>query len=504
MNVVIVAGGLGTRFKDLSVFPKVLLPMTNCDSILEHNIKVFGKINLVINYNFYPIVRNYLEVNNLKDKVILFQTSSINGSYNSIKDCMNRCFDFPKEDVLFVWSDLILNEVPIVSENTIFTYNGEYRYSFDGVEIKPCKNYDGNVPGVYYIKNLNDVFKFELDSIENFDLIDAIKRTSESSFQRQELPMIAEFKDLQTYTDYVDYNYDYDFSNKTRFFNKLTVVDGKLKKQAIDPKYYDIIEKEFEWYKFGYSVDGFWRVVPSIDLNSYKDHSFTMEYLDKYVPLHKCLKEYIESKEEAQELYSRIKSTLDVLNSHKIKVSREQFEKDLKKEVIDKVFARCENIKHMLIEYDDFEMVTLLEKAYEYLLDLEKNDTVDYSFIHGDINGSNMLVDPTTLDVKLIDPRGYFGNTRLYGWQPYEYAKLLYCLYGYDDFNNNLQIYKRDWPKKLEWAEDIDWLNKKEYKVLVGVIYVALAGYISQDIMKANIAYEYGMQLLRKELGDVQ
>jgi len=26
MNIVLVAGGLGTRFKELSVFPKILLP----------------------------------------------------------------------------------------------------------------------------------------------------------------------------------------------------------------------------------------------------------------------------------------------------------------------------------------------------------------------------------------------------------------------------------------------------------------------------------------------
>lgn len=36
--------------------------------------------------------------------------------------------------------------------------------------------------------------------------------------------------------------------------------------------------------------------------------------------------------------------------------------------------------------------------------------------------------------------------------------------------------------------------------MLVGVIYIALAGYISQDIMKANIAYDYGMRILKWKL----
>ena len=92
----------------------------------------------------------------------------------------------------------------------------------------------------------------------------------------------------------------------------------------------------------------------------------------------------------------------------------------------------------------------------------------------------------------------------MYGWKPYELAKILYCLYGYDDFNIKPQIYLEDWPKprmSLEFSGFNDIVfdseaNYKYYQLLVGVIYVALAGYISQDIMKSNIAYDYGMRLL--------
>ena len=41
MNIVIVAGGLGTRFQDLSVFPKILLPTKKYNSLLEQNYDVF-------------------------------------------------------------------------------------------------------------------------------------------------------------------------------------------------------------------------------------------------------------------------------------------------------------------------------------------------------------------------------------------------------------------------------------------------------------------------------
>ena len=37
MNIVIVAGGLGTRFGKLSIFPKILLPSYTEDSILKED-----------------------------------------------------------------------------------------------------------------------------------------------------------------------------------------------------------------------------------------------------------------------------------------------------------------------------------------------------------------------------------------------------------------------------------------------------------------------------------
>lgn len=498
MNIIIVAGGNGTRFNTLSVFPKVLLPFVESNSILERDIKVFGShVHLIMNSKFYDMTKNYLDINGLSDKITLYRSENTNGSYNSIKYCMETYEGFPKEDVLFVWSDLILNEAPNVGTNTIFTCSGKYRYAFDGISISLCKDYDGNVPGVYFIKDLNRVFLYKLDEMTNFDLVDAIKMSGEK-FNKSDLNDIIELRDYDTY---VNMNKDYSNSElHTRFFNSLTVEpDGKLKKQAIDPKYFDIIEKEFKWYKYGYeNIKDFDRVVPSIDLDSFKDHSFKMEFLKNYIPLYKYLKS-TDDKAKAQQLYSNIHKFLDILHSTSIEVSKETFATDLKVEVVDKVIKRCESIKHFLLEYDRDELVKVLDKAYKYLLGLE-GDKVRYSFTHGDINGSNMMVNKDNLDVRLIDPRGYFGNTKLYGWPRYEYAKLLYCLYGYDDFNNNTQIYKKDWPKKFWCADDIEFLNTPDLKILVGIIYIALAGYISQDIMKANIAYEYGLKMLKEEL----
>lgn len=502
MNIVVVAGGLGTRFKELSVFPKVLLPINDYNSILEKDLKTINeddKFYLIINEKFYDMTLNYITVNNLTSKVTIIPTSNTNGSYNSIKSVEK---DLPKNNVLFIWSDIVLDKIPEFDENNeciIFTYENQgYRYRYDDTEgIRLAYNYLGNIPGVYYIKNLEDVLLYNVDSFNDFDLIDAING-SKMNITGIQLDNLFEYRDYNTYANKIKEVSD--VSLKTRFFNKMTIEeDGTLKKQAIDPNYFPIIEKEFHWYEFGYAnVQDFSRIVPRIDLDSFKDNSFKMEYLKDYKPLHIVIKEK-DNVEDVIKIYQNIKDCIEILSKNSIEIERADFARDLKKEIVDKVLERCDKIQYMLINYNREYLANILDKVYRYLLSLETGDKVKYYFGHGDLNGSNIMVNPNTLEVKFIDPRGYFGYTTKYIWREYEYSKLLYCLNGYDDFNNLAQIYKRDIPQRLKWYDKIDYLDETKYRVLVGIIYIALAGYISQDIIKANIAYEYGISLLNEE-----
>ena len=42
-----------------------------------------------------------------------------------------------------------------------------------------------------------------------------------------------------------------------------------------------------------------------------------------------------------------------------------------------------------------------------------------------------------------------------------------------------------------DFVYELDFLNKIEYKIFVGVTWISLAGYMSQDIMKSNIITLY-------------
>lgn len=547
INLVIVAGGKQTRFKDLSIFPKVLLPSATSCSILKElidktkNLDVSLKRWIVINKQYSEQLKTYIRVNGLQDDIEIIESTSTNGSFNTLNEVKSF---LPTSNILFIWSDLSLDSFSKILKSCeectgngiLFTKNGQYRYGASGYALDdPRKRLlgniycspssEGNIPGLYFLKDLSIFDKTDFKEDEIKDLVDAIALNHDDKFEICDLKDIEteliEYRDLGVYKKYIKDNFKED-KLQTRFFNSLSVdPTGKtMTKKAIDPGYVHLVKKEIDWYTKYEALLGKDAELATPRVYSFTEDSFTMDYLATYKPLHEVLDslEKSSSIKKIQKLYQNIFKAVEKVSSvSNIIVPVDVFKRDLKKEIVTKVIDRCENIKSFLVNYKKEELETILEETFEDLVTFASNNgdfdvemqTVEYWFCHGDLNGSNILVDEDTLDVKFVDPRGYFGETKLYGWKPYEYAKLLYCLYGYDDFNVKPQIYGEDWPKlrqSIEYSGFRDegfarGANYRSYQLLVGVIYVALAGYISQDIMKANIAYDYGMRILKWTLG---
>jgi hypothetical protein len=96
-----------------------------------------------------------------------------------------------------------------------------------------------------------------------------------------------------------------------------------------------------------------------------------------------------------------------------------------------------------------------------------------WGVIHGDLCFSNIIYDQINETPKLIDPKGSFGITGIYGDPIYELLKLSQCILGdYDYFAANLFTLKKsnnelilDYPKPVdhEWIKSTfkDFLNEK-------------------------------------------
>ena len=64
------------------------------------------------------------------------------------------------------------------------------------------------------------------------------------------------------------------------------------------------------------------------------------------------------------------------------------------------------------------------------------NTVYEYGIIHGDCQFNNILINKKG-ELKFIDPRGYYGTSRIYGLIDYDMAKICFALSGYDLFDNS-------------------------------------------------------------------
>lgn len=520
-NVVIVAGGLNTRMEDLSVFPKVLFPIPNFNSILTYDVKEFEKKNiyLVINFTYYEMIRDYCKRNNLRN-IKIIKSSNTNGSANTLREVSSH---LPKNNTLLVWSDLIVSNFSTIEEGikqtksdfVVFTRQGEYRFkAFNGedkklkVETSEPSSNEGNVPGIYFYKELPN-FSI-IKSKDNYDFLEMIgDYFADQTVVYDIMCGLVEFRDKKTFKElYANDKFAaFDRPDITRFFNKISIdlPSKKVYKSCHNPEYKHLIEKEAKWYRKVKNVgfDG----IPTV-YDSYSDDdksSITLEYLEGYETASEYAKHH--DQKEIKVMVEKIVSKADELHKITRPVEFLDVQEDYEEEFVNKVLRRCDSIKGMLVKYDRDELERLLTEALNILyhdkckIGVMPNTT--YSLIHGDLNGSNVMYNETTGDVKFIDPRGYFGKTKMFGPEEYDFAKILYFLSGYDIFNKSRVIYndwKFDWECVLDVEFTPDKLMQWNLHIIVGIIWIALAQYIAQDIMKANLAYEHGVELLKEAL----
>jgi hypothetical protein len=173
-------------------------------------------------------------------------------------------------------------------------------------------------------------------------------------------------------------------------------------------------------------------------LVSHEDGSITIQYMADSRPLTNiiCLS-------NSSEYINKVKLYFDVIHSTKISFSNEIITKDLHIELNEKIINRfndfdwesnsiyksIQSVNNVKIK-DIFYYTQQIEQKIMYYL----KDRNYYNLIHGDTHLGNILLDKDNL--YFIDPRGYFGETKLFGIYEYDYAKLLFGISGYSVFDN--------------------------------------------------------------------
>ena len=90
----------------------------------------------------------------------------------------------------------------------------------------------------------------------------------------------------------------------------------------------------------------------------------------------------------------------------------------------------------------------ILEKIEVLIKKYLKSCELIYYPIHGDLQLNNILINPSNCNIKFIDPRGYFGNSDIFGIKEYDLAKIYFGLGGYSYFDlkdvTNLNIHNEN------------------------------------------------------------
>jgi beta-phosphoglucomutase-like phosphatase (HAD superfamily) len=433
--IVICASGKGTRLLPITKdIPKLLVNVDNLN-ILNKMTNYWGKYSnkfiIIIDSKYNEIVDFYLRLSNIQYEIINVNCNySEENSYTLHKALADD--KFTNKKILITWCDIypnsIIPEEVFDDKNIIFTYKNYGRY--DANDNKIIKKPYGNIIGIYYFASFGHVNIFE----PKMDICDCYKANF-NNFITYEIENLTDIGDYQKLYYYIA---NKTCSYSTRYFNKIiNLSDNILEKQSTCVYGNNIITNEMSFYKY-HLLDNIPKIV------EFGENKFQMKKILNAVNI---IDIFNKSDIESQYLIiTNILNEIEKIHSvEKVKISESILLEDIKLEFYDKVLQRLDNIQQLL-SYFNITSVNNVQIKYHYQYIVEniyksikqhifENET-EYNTIHGDPHMSNILMDDKH-KIWFIDPRGYFGNTKLFGLKEYDIGKIMYSLSGFDQINNN-------------------------------------------------------------------
>ncbi len=495
--VIAQAGGKGSRLKHFTWNkPKCLLSVAG-QPLLNHLFDCFPSANfIVIGDYLYEVLEKYLQVFPPKVSVELIQAKT-KGTISGIERALTY---IPDEDpFLLAWCDLLLEQVPdceIDGKNWIGlsrSFKCRWSYNQAGKCVEEASTERG-IAGFFVFEN-----KAVLKDIPPEG--ECVRWFSQQSIQFEEV-FLDDTYELGTLESVAEYQQK---SLVSRFFNSVEIVEDLVLKKARVKEFEKLIERELNWYGTVHSF-GFNRL-PSL----IADNPMTISRIPGVHPfqLEVNLQQKIEILTDIFQLLSQLHSC------DKKQADAKVVEEVYLQKTCDRVNSVAQLIPHFAeptIEVNGCLCRNPFHSQYEnWLSELVSEIQVDwFRLIHGDPTFSNMLIDNHN-QAWLIDPRGYFGSSLLYGDPMYDWAKLYYSVLGdYDPFNRrrfqlkitgkqiNLEIESNGW-KNLESMFVERFPNQMSViRLLHALIWLSLSGYVKDDYDSILASFYNGLFWLEK------
>lgn len=499
MKIIIQAGGKGTRLEGLTRNkPKCIVPVNNLP-IIFYAFQKFKDADFTIIADYKTdVLEKYLKAFGSEYKFKILKASK-KGTISGIKEAISSFSE--DEPFMIMWCDLILSEAFKIPEE-----KGNYigiskdficRWSYINDKfIKEPSKADG-VAGLFIFENKT----FLKDIPEEGALVGWLEKQN-ISFKRLDLNGSKEIGTLLSYSD------NNDLTPRCRPFNSMEFNGDIIIKKGINDQGKKIAIDEIAWYKHVKKLG--YENIPEI----YEYEPLTMKRVQgKNIFEYDCL--------TTTQKKQILKKLIDALKElHSLEPCIPAIAEDVEDNYINKTFDRLSKIEN-LVPFANQEFIKINGQYYKNIF-FNKNELKEavrkffpkeFCLIHGDCTFSNLMFDTFDMKAILIDPRGYFGKTKLYGDVDYDWAKLYYSLKGeYDQFNRKkftLDIRDKDVEfaiKPNNWADMEDFffeclpnVNRDKIRLLHAIIWLSLTTYAWEDYDSICGAFYNGIV----KLGDV-
>lgn len=492
--IIVQAGGKGTRMQQLTYNkPKALVPINNLPMLFHLFQKYPDKKYRIIGDYKYEVLDKYLNAF-AEVEYELIDARGKSGTCAGIDDALQIIPD--NEAFMLIWSDLILPkeyEMPKNEKNYVGLskdFRCRWRYENDSFQENPSEEY--GVAGHFIFKN-----KMELAEVPKEGEFVKWLQSQKKSFEPIALHKTKEYGLIEEVNKLG--------KARCRPFNRITVEGDCIIKEGIDEQGRKLAVREIAWYQ-KIKEQKFTNIPVIYDTSPLK-----MEKIDG-----KNIYEYDLNFKQKKEVLSQLISCIrDIHELETCEVDRESYYEAY----IGKTFQRLQKVydlvpfaKEKVIKINGVECKNVFynKEALEMLV--EKYIPSEFRLLHGDCTFSNMLLKKGKVPV-MIDPRGYFGFTELYGDPAYDWVKLYYSIIGnYDQFNLKkfilriepdevqLQIESNHWEEMEDTFFELleGEVTNEQMKVLHAIVWLSLTTYAWEDYDSICGAFYKGIELLNE------
>ena len=493
--IIVQAGGKGTRMEALTENkPKALVPVNNLP-MLFHLFRKYPKCKFIIIGDYrYDVLEKYLKEFAKVDYQMVCGTGHT-GTCAGMSEAVSLIPE--NERFMLIWCDLVLpadykmpetdNNVIGLSkdftcrwkyENNLFTEEKSQEYGVAGHFIFKDKSYLADVPtdGEFVRWLQTKGYKFEVQGL----------------YHTHEYGLYQEWDKLP--------------KTKCRPFNRVRAEENRFYKEAIDEQGKILAEREVAWYR---ALKGkHFANIPDI----YEYEPLCMELIQG-----KNIYEYGNLSYDSKRCILRqIVDCLEQVHSlESIPADSESY----RTAYLEKTYERLKKVRNLVPFANDEIVIVNGKQCRNIFYHQEELESLvmqylptSFKMIHGDCTFSNIMLKNDSIPM-LIDPRGYFGTTELYGDEAYDWVKLYYSLFSnYDQFNlKRFRLHIGEEAVDIETASN-NWEDLEDYffellegkvtrqqmKIFLAIVWLSLTTYAWEDYDSICGAFYKGVYYLEE------